>query len=69
MTPERERPQALTQEGFDGLLKRLGTGEETAGREYENLRTRLIAFFDLADTPTGGGDFVVNFDATWNLRF
>ncbi len=32
--------------------------------------SRLIAFFDLTDTPTNGGDFTLDFDGTnGNLRF
>jgi hypothetical protein len=32
--------------------------------------SRVIAFFDLTDTPTNGGDFTLDFDGTnGNLRF
>lgn len=27
-----------------------------------------IAYFDVADTPTNGSDFTLNFDATYNVR-
>lgn len=37
---------SLTQRALDGLLERLGSDPEAAGREYQALRARLVDYFD-----------------------
>ena len=36
----------LTPRAFERLLERLGPDRESAGREYQSLRTRLLDYFD-----------------------
>ena len=41
----------LDREAFDGLLAALGPDREAASREYEEIRRRLILFFDWRESP------------------
>ena len=43
--------EKLTREGFDKFLFRLDPDRDTAGREYEVLRSKLISYFDWRDCP------------------
>jgi len=42
----------LTAEAFDKLLASLNSDRESAAREYENIRRKLITFFESRDCPT-----------------
>jgi DNA-directed RNA polymerase specialized sigma24 family protein len=42
---------SLTQEAFDKLLAAFSQNREEAARQYENLRTRLIRFFEWRAIP------------------
>jgi len=44
--PEKERERELTPKAFTKLLAKLSTDPEIAGGEYEELRRRLIKFFE-----------------------
>lgn len=44
--PERKSRWVLTKESIDKLLAHLGEDHETAGRAYQELRAKLIIFFE-----------------------
>jgi len=46
VTPPSKKEWTLTQESFDKLLLHLNTDREIAARRYEEIRRRLITFFE-----------------------
>src|SRR5262249_57894649 len=45
-SPEKEKKRELTPKAFTKLLAKLSADPEVAGVEYEELRRRLIKFFE-----------------------
>src|SRR5215475_3505065 len=45
-SPEKEKERELTPKAFTKLLDKLSADPEIAGGEYEELRRRLIKFFE-----------------------
>ncbi|MDQ3818723.1 MAG: hypothetical protein M3362_13735 [Acidobacteriota bacterium] len=62
ISPTRKKDWVLTQAAFDRLLARLGTEREEAGRRYEELRLRVVKFFEWknAPAPEEHADEVIN---------
>ena len=44
--PSQKKPRDLTPGAIDKLLKRLDPDQKRAGEEYENIRRKLIKFFE-----------------------
>ncbi|MFY9608365.1 MAG: hypothetical protein WAU45_07080 [Blastocatellia bacterium] len=60
-TPRKNR-WVLTREAFDQLLERLDADREQAGAEYENIRRKLIKFFEWhgCESPEDYTDETIN---------
>ncbi len=58
----RKKDWALTKEAFETLLASLDSNREHAGHKYENLRHKLIEFFEArgSSTPADYADEVIN---------
>jgi RNA polymerase sigma factor (sigma-70 family) len=61
LTPRKNR-WVLTREAFDQLLARLDGDRELAGAEYENIRRKLVKFFEWhgCDSPEDYADETIN---------
>jgi hypothetical protein len=51
MNSPTPRKWTLSHEAFEQLLERLGPDRDAASREYEEIRRRLIHFFDWRGSP------------------
>ncbi len=58
----RKKDWALTSEAFERLLASLDANREHAGQKYENLRRKLIEFFEArgSRSPTDHADEAIN---------
>lgn len=58
----RKKDWTLTKEAFEQLLASLDTNREHAGQKYENLRRKLIEFFEArgSRSPTDHADEAIN---------
>lgn len=61
-SPSLKKDWVLNQEAFDKLLAKLDTDRERAGERYENLRQKLITFFECRGSlsPEDHADETIN---------